>query len=160
MCEETELVFLVYQSKMKQNSISQLGPHNQLPLAQLTVGCNPSSNSTVQILTLLGYGCKFMDTEEKDQAYSLSSSSLYKSFVHTQKTQNIYFLSVLQLGKGDRHHTVTAPPSLAARSNPKYWVFCQWQQQITWKHSITPPFFTFKGRGNFQVNSIFAASQL
>lgn len=102
MCEETKLVFLVYLSKMKQNSISQLGAHNQLAFAQLTVRCNPSSNSTVQILTLLSSGSKFRDTEEKDRACSLSTSSLCKSFIHTQKTQNIYFvhlLSTFQKGK-------------------------------------------------------------
>lgn len=118
MCEETELVFLVYQSKTKQNSISQVEAHNQLAFAQLTVRCNPSYNSTVQILTLLGSGSKFKDTEEKYRACSLPTSSLYNSFFHTQKTQNIYFvqlLSVFQKREGDRHHTITAHPKFGSQ---------------------------------------------
>lgn len=118
ICEETELVFLVYQSKLKQNAISQLGAHSQLAFAQLTVRCTPSANSTVQILTLLGSGSKFKDTKEKDRACYLSTSILYQSFIHTQKTQNIYFvhlLSAFQKGEGERHRTVTADPEFGSQ---------------------------------------------
>lgn len=108
----------MYQSKLKQNSIPLLGAHSQLAFAQLTVRYNPTSNSTVQILILLGSGTKFKDSEEKNRACYLSTSSLYKSFIHTQKTQNIYFvhlLSSFQKGEGERQHTVTAHPEFGSQ---------------------------------------------
>lgn len=162
MHEETELVFLVYQSKMKQSSISQLGAHNWLAFAQLTVRCNPCSRSTVQTLTLLGSGSKFKDTEEKDGACSLPTSSLCKSFIHTQKTQNIYFvhfLSAFQKGEGEKHHSVTAHPKFGSQVQSQTLSSVNGSNK---SHNSTLSHcpFSLQRHSNYQVSSTFATSQL